>query len=133
MPKCNGSRRSPKFQTDAPVETSALYFQRSRDDGPHRTITVRVPLRLHRRGGRKVVVTPAGAIAPISRQPTIDNALVKAIARAHRWRHMLESGQYASTAELANSEEINQSYLCRILRLTLLAPAIVEAVINGYN
>jgi hypothetical protein len=56
--------------------------------------------------------------------------LIKAIARAHRWKQMMESGIYASVTELAAAEKINQSYLCRVLRLTLLAPAIVEAVLG---
>jgi hypothetical protein len=62
---------------------------------------------------------------------SVDNALVKAIARAHRWKRMLESGAYASIAELADAEKINQSYLCRVLRLSLLAPDIVESALNG--
>jgi hypothetical protein len=95
------------------------------------TLTVRIPLRLRKRGGRKLVLAPDGAKshgAPACRH--VDNALVKAIARAHRWRRLLESGEYASITELATAERINQSYLCRILRLTLLAPEIVEAILD---
>jgi hypothetical protein len=93
------------------------------------TITLHVPLRLQQRGGRKRVVTPDGR--PISPAPQIDNALVKALARAHRWQRMLESGEYASLTELAKAEKINRSYLSRVLRLTLLAPEIVEAIMGG--
>jgi hypothetical protein len=57
--------------------------------------------------------------------------MIKAIARAHRWKQMMESGTYASVTELATAEKINQSYLCRVLRLTLLAPDIIEAVLDG--
>jgi hypothetical protein len=57
--------------------------------------------------------------------------LIKAIARAHRWKQMMESGAYASLAELAAAEKINESYLCRVMKLTLLAPAIIEAVLDG--
>ena len=94
------------------------------------TLTVRVPLTSRRRGGRKQVVTPDGAIWATSK-PQVDNTLVKAIARAHRWKQMLESGQFASVTELAEAEKINQSYLCRVLRLTLLAPNIIEAILDG--
>jgi len=99
--------------------------------GNDRTVTVRVPMTIRRRGGRKLVLTPDGAevTAPITRH--VDNAMVKAIARAHRWRRLIESGEYASITELAAAENINQSYVCRILRLTLLAPMIVEAVLEG--
>lgn len=95
-----------------------------------RTLTIRVPLTLRKRGGRKQVVTPDGACWGQSRL-RIDNTMVKAIARAHRWKRLMESGRFASVTELAEAEKINQSYLCRVLRLTLLAPDIVEAILDG--
>ena len=97
-----------------------------------RTITVRVPISLRRRGGRKLALAPDGAemaAAPITRH--VDNAILKAIARAFRWRHMLESGAYATIREVANAEKINETYVGRVLRLTLLAPDLVEAILNG--
>jgi hypothetical protein len=77
-----------------------------------------------------VIVAPPGCDnwAP---PPSIDNALLKALARAHRWRRMLESGGYGTLAELADAERINRSYVSRILRLTLLAPEIVERILDG--
>jgi hypothetical protein len=57
--------------------------------------------------------------------------MVKVIARAHRWKRLLESGRFTSVTELAEAEKINQSYLCRVLRLTLLAPDIVETILDG--
>jgi hypothetical protein len=95
-----------------------------------RTLTVRVPLTLRKRGGRKQVVMPEGACWGQPR-PRVDNTMVKAIARAHRWKRLMESGRFASVTELAEAEKINQSYLCRVLRLTLLAPDIVEAILDG--
>ena len=95
------------------------------------TLTVRVPLALSKRGGRKVVLTPNGGSAWAPRQARVDNSLIKAIARAHRWKQMMESGTYASVTELAAAEKINQSYLCRVLRLSLLAPDLIEAVLDG--
>jgi hypothetical protein len=94
------------------------------------TVTVTVPLTIRRRGGRKVVVAPEGAAWAPAR-PQVDSTLVKALARAFRWQRMLESGRFASVTELAEAEKINQSYLCRVLRLTLLAPDIVEAILDG--
>jgi hypothetical protein len=95
-----------------------------------RTLTIRVPFALRKRGGRKMVVAPEGATwgAP---HPRVDSTMIKAIARAHRWKRLLESGRLTSVAELAAAEKINQSYLCRVLRLTLLAPDIVEAILDG--
>lgn len=98
------------------------------DDG--RTLTVRVPLTVRKRGGRKQVVMPDGAGWGQPR-PRVDNTMVKAIARAHRWKRLMENGRFASVTELAEAEKINQSYLCRVLRLTLLAPDIVEAILDG--
>lgn len=88
-----------------------------------------MPLAFRKRGGRKRVVAPNGteACAPSSRAQV--STLVKALARAHRWQCMLESGNYASIAELAAAEKINSSYLARVLRLTLLAPELVESTI----
>ncbi|MEI8154075.1 MAG: hypothetical protein WCG92_21200 [Hyphomicrobiales bacterium] len=97
-----------------------------------RTVTVRVPLAIRRRGGRKLVLAPEGAeITAASVTRHIDNAMVKAIARAFRWRDMLESGEYATIREIAAAEKINETYVGRVLRLTLLAPDIVEAILGG--
>jgi hypothetical protein len=82
------------------------------------------------RGGRKQILSPPGT-APWSPAPRVDGAVVKAVVRAHRWRHMLESGEYSSSAELAKAEKVNDSYLSRILRLTLIAPDIIEAILAG--
>ena len=97
------------------------------------SITVRVPLAIRRRGGRKLVVTPDGGSAPgaAPARTRADPALVKALARAHRWKRLLESGRYGSLAELAAAEKIDRSYLGKTLRLTLLAPDIVEAILDG--
>ena len=94
------------------------------------TLTVRVPFTIQKRGGRKLAIAADGStLAPP--RPRIDSTLVKALARAHRWNKLLEDGRYASAAELAAAEKINPSYVSRILRLTLLAPDIVEAIIEG--
>ena len=92
------------------------------------TITVRVPLTVRHRPGRKTVVTPGG-IAPITTRA--DPALVKALGRAFRWRKMLETGRYASLSDIARVEKIDRTYVGDILRLTLLAPGIVEAILDG--
>jgi hypothetical protein len=95
-----------------------------------RTLIVRVPLPPRRRGARKFVVGP-GAIAWTGRRVIVDNTIVKALGRAHRWKAMLESGKYSSVTDLARAEKINLSYVCRVLRLTLLAPEITEALLGG--
>ena len=82
-----------------------------------------------RRGGRKLVITPGGRNH--RPRPLVDSSLVKALARAHRWQRLLETGECASITELAAAEKIDRSYLCRVLRLTLLAPELVEAILDG--
>ena len=94
------------------------------------TVTVHIPVTFRQRAGRKQILSPSGS-APWSSAPRVDTALLKAIVRAHRWREMLESGEYSSAAELAKAENVNDSYLSRVLRLTLLAPEIIESIING--
>jgi hypothetical protein len=92
------------------------------------TITLHVPFRVVKRGGRKEMVLPPGASTQRAR---VDNTLVKALARAFRWKRMLESGEFPTIADLARREGIAVSYLTRILGLTLLAPDIVEAIVGG--
>jgi hypothetical protein len=96
-----------------------------------RTVTVRVPISIRRRGGRKLVFAPDGTEVATAVPRRIDNAMVKAIARAFRWREMMENGTHATITEIADAEKINESYIARVLRLTLLAPDVVEAVLGG--
>ena len=91
------------------------------------TVTLHVPFRVVKRGGRKEMQLPAGAAQP----RRADSTLVKALARAFRWKHMLDTGQFTTIAELAEREGIASSYMTRVLRLTLLAPDIVEAILDG--
>jgi hypothetical protein len=91
------------------------------------TVTLHVPFRVVKRGGRKEMQMPDGAVQP----RRTDSTLVKALARAFRWKRMLESGEFATIAELAEREGIAPSYMTRVLRLTLLAPDIVDAILDG--
>ena len=91
------------------------------------TVTLHVPFRVVKRGGRKEMQLPEGASQP----RRTDSSLVKALARAFRWKRMLESGEFVTIAELAKREGIAPSYMTRVLRLTLLAPNIVDAVLDG--
>jgi hypothetical protein len=97
-----------------------------------RSLAVRVPLALAKRGGRKVVLAPDGTTPALPpRRDRVDTALVRALARAFRWQRMIESGQFGTMGDLARAEKLNPSYLARVLRLTLLAPDIVEAIMDG--
>jgi hypothetical protein len=98
------------------------------------SITVRVPLKIRRRPGQKTLVMPMTA----ARADTViatraDPALVKALARAFRYQRLLDEGRYASISEMAAAEQIERGYLGTLLRLTLMAPDLVEAILNGHQ
>ena len=94
------------------------------------SITVRVSLAIRRRPGRKTVVTPGDEVgAPV--RVRADPTLVKALARAFRWQRMLDDGRYDSISEMARAEKIERGYLGKMLQLTLLAPEVVEALLEG--
>ena len=99
--------------------------------GEARTVTVEIPFTIRKRGGRKQIITPDGASAWVSPRARIDNTMIKAIARGFRWRKLLETGVYGTIEEIAAAEKINPSYVSRLLRTTLLAPEIVEAILDG--
>jgi len=91
------------------------------------TITVHGPFRFVKRGGRKKILLPEGTM----QKQMADNTLIKALARAFRWKQMLETGNFVTIAELAKQEGIAPSYMTRVVRLTLLAPDTVEAILDG--
>ena len=95
------------------------------------TITVRIPMTWKRHGGRKVIIAPDGKDAWAPAKPRPDETLIRALARAHRWKRLLEGGTYRSAAELAEAEKVTRSFVNRLLRLTLLAPEIQEAILEG--
>lgn len=94
------------------------------------SITVRVPLAIRHRPGRKTVVTPmTDGVAPVTTRA--DPTLMKALARGFRYQRMLDEGRYTSISEIADGEKLERGYLGTLLRLTLLAPPIVEAILDG--
>ena len=98
------------------------------------TVTVRVPLVIRKRGGRKVVVSPDGSVLPGAPRHVATNAdpsLLKALGRAFRWKRLLDEGTYASVSDIAREEKLDRTYVGDVLRLTLLAPAVVEAIVEG--
>ena len=95
------------------------------------TIIVTIPMQWKRRGGRKVIIAPDGGDAWAPAKPRHDETLIRALARAHRWKRMVEEGKHPSINALAAAEKINRAYVCRLLNLTLLAPDIQEAILDG--
>jgi hypothetical protein len=94
------------------------------------TLVVRIPMRFQRRGGRKRLIAPDGSVVARNAKPVPDGTLLKAPARAWRWQRMLDGGVYATASEIGDMN-ISKSYISRILRLALLAPDIIEAILAG--
>lgn len=90
-----------------------------------------MPFAIRKRGGRKLVITPDGAAAAPAPRARVDSVLLKALARGFRWRKLLETGEFTTIEEIADAENINSSYVSRVLRMTLLAPEIVETILAG--
>jgi len=107
---------------------------RVRRDGD--AVVVHIPMRLHRRNGRCMVLTE-GEAAPVSAARHVEDTsganrtLIEAIAKGHRWQAQLESGEYASLEDLAKDVGCDRTYVGRMLRLTSLAPDIIEAILRG--
>lgn len=94
-------------------------------------ISIEIPMTFKKRGGRKVIVLPDGSHGHPIPAATIDNSMIKAIARAFRWQKLLENGTYTCLDDIARSEKIGASFVSRYYRLVLLAPDIVEAILYG--
>ena len=94
-------------------------------------ISIDIPMTFKKRGGRKVIVLPDGAHCHAEPAATIDNTMIKAIARAFRWQKLLENGTYTCLDDIARSEKIGASFVSRYYRLVLLAPDIVDSILDG--
>lgn len=95
-----------------------------------RSVTVRIPLVFRKHGGRKTIISPDGETYE-GPPPLVDNALIRGLARGFRWQRMLDSGAHGTFDELAKAEGVSQSHVSRMLRLTLLSPDLVEAILAG--
>ena len=99
-------------------------------------MVVHIPMRLRRRNGRSMILTE-GESVPVSAARHVENTnganrtLIEAIAKGHRWQGKLESGQYASLEDLAKDVGCDRTYVGRMMRLTSLAPDIIEAILRG--
>lgn len=93
-------------------------------------LTVHIPMTLQKQGGRKLIVLPETASLPVP-APRRDDTLLKALARAHRWRRMIETGRSQSITDLAEQEKVTASYVNRLVALTVLAPDIASAILDG--
>ncbi len=94
------------------------------------SLTIHIPMKLRRLGGRKLIIVPDD-LAGHESGPRFDEVLINALVRAHRWRRQIDAGEFRSASELAAHEKITDSYVVRMLTLTLLAPDITQAILEG--
>lgn len=94
-------------------------------------IVVHIPMTFKRRGGRKEIIVPQGYENKTPTKQQAQNALVMAVVRGHIWRDLLESGKVKTIAEIARANKVDGSYVSRMLDLTLLAPDIIETILDG--
>ena len=94
-------------------------------------ISIEIPMAFKKRGGRKVIVLPDGSHGHPVPAATIDNTMIKSIARAFRWQRMLENGTYSCIEDIAKAERICASFVGKVFRLSLLAPDIVAEILDG--
>jgi hypothetical protein len=94
-------------------------------------ISIEIPMTFKKRGGRRIIVLPDGSHGHPMPAATIDNAMVKAIARAFRWQKLLENGTYSCLDEIAKAERIGPSFISRTIRLASLAPDILDSILDG--
>ena len=94
-------------------------------------LSLSVPMTFKKNGGRKKIILPGGADKSGASDPMLQKPLLLALARAHRWRRLLEQGRFTTITQLAARLSVDSSYIGRILRLTLLAPDIIEALLTG--
>lgn len=103
-----------------------------RRDGGQVKLSTFIPLKIRKRGASKVVVRPDGAVESPSKVATqIDQPLLVALTRAFYWQHLLDEGVVASGSEIARREGLHHSTVNELLRLTLLEPAIIQAILAG--
>jgi len=97
-------------------------------------VVIVIPMQLKRRGNRKEIIIPDGAPLADDQQAasaSVYKPLAIAVARAHRWKDLLAGGTYATMNDLAERLDLDRAYVRRLMNLTLLAPDLVEAILDG--
>ncbi len=101
-------------------------------DTQERKIIVHVPVNFRQWGGKKVLVGPKGQdLRTLDTETRKDEKLLKALARAYKWQKQIALGKYQNAREIEEAEKINHSYVQRVMRMMLLSPRIIEAILDG--
>lgn len=108
-----------------------LIIEKGQNPNMHEPMILEIPIDFKKRHKRKIITAPNGEDLVTARQPKFDNALLKAVVRAHEWQDMLDNGCVRSIRELADQEKLPSSYVANVMQLTDLAPDITTAIVNG--
>ena len=94
---------------------------------PGAKLTTFIPVRIKRRGGRKVVVPAAAG----DKMPEHDAPILTALSRAFHWQRLIDEGIVSSGSDIARREGLHQTTVNELLRLTLLSPTLVRSILDG--
>lgn len=94
-------------------------------------LEITIPIKLKKHGGRKYITTPDGRDLSVARKPKYENNIIKAIGRGHQYLEMLEAEPDLTIMKLAEREMLDHGYIAKTIRMTQLAPDIIEAILNG--
>lgn len=103
-----------------------------RKHGSQIKLSTFIPLKIRKSGGSKVVVRPDDAVESTDKVASqIDQPLLLALKRDFYWQQLLDDGVVGSGSEIAQREGLHHSTVNELLRLTLLEPAIIQAILAG--
>jgi len=108
-----------------------LKFEAKNKPEMHEPLIMDIPIDFKRSRNRKIITAPDGKDLTTSLAPQHDNALIKALVRAHQWEEMIEKGQASSITDIATQENLDRGYVTHVIKLTGLAPDITAAILNG--
>lgn len=116
----------------ARVQATGAPVAHERREGGQIKLSTFIPLKIRKRGASKVVVRPDGQVEAAGEVTTQhDQPLLVALTRAFYWQHLLDEGVVDSGSEIARREGLHHSTVNELLRLTLLEPAIIQAILAG--
>ena len=88
-----------------------------------------VPLTIKRRQNRKLLIPPAPDAATVT--GGFDVPMIKTLGKAFYWKRLIDDGTYPTTSDLARALKLEPGWAAEVLRMTMLAPDIVEAIFEG--
>lgn len=90
-----------------------------------------VPLSIRRRHTRKLVVRPDSGPALSGEGGETDQSMIVTLGRAFYWQKLLDDGEFKTVVDLAKALRLETGWVAEVLRMTLLAPDIIQAILDG--